>query len=382
MLQISDMDQVTLLSNFEGWQKDIIMPDFERDSVFMETGKSFLTIYFQRRPIRLYYERIAGENRPLFIVQAGRPLDDVQSTLQRLAFIMFLTIPALVALACIAGWILAKRSFQPVDSMISKARGITAAYLKGRLPRTLTGDELDRLAETLNQMMDRIESSTRAIQDFSSDLSHELKTPLAIIRGEIDLALRKPRSADELKNTFKVIGEEVDELIRMVDDLMILVRSDAKQLQFVKIRVSLKEILIAVIDRFYQKAEFKQIKLKSELPEDAEIEGDTVYLKRLFSNLVDNALKFTPPKGEVRVRLLKSKQKALVEVIDNGPGIDFDVQSKVFARFYRTEHARAQEGAGLGLNIAKAIADAHNGIISINSQPQHGTTIQVSFPRI
>jgi heavy metal sensor kinase len=380
MVRIQGLDHSLYLSNLTGWERDIIFPDFERDSAFMESGRSFQTIHFQKKPIRLYYHLVEIKKELLLVIQCGTSLHEVQSALQRLAFIILISIPGAVAAACIAGWFLVKRSFRPVDLMIREARNITAAYLKGRLPRTSVGDELDRLAETLNEMMDRIEASTRAVQDFSSDISHELRTPLAIIRGEIDLALRRPRAPEALIQTLRVIEGEVNELIRLVDDLILLVRSDAKQLRFEIRMVSLDELLAQVCDRFEQKSREKKIDFKSEVQPDVFVKGDELYLKRLFSNLVDNAIKFTPEGGSIRVLLRSDRKHALVEVEDTGMGIEAELQTKVFSRFYRTDQARSHEGSGLGLNIAKAISDAHQGSIRIHSNPGKGTLVSVSLP--
>ncbi len=380
MVRILGTDHAQILGNLTGWERAIIFPDFERDSVFMETGESFQTIHFQKKPVRLYYLLLRIRHHPLLVIQCGMPLYELESALHRLRLILWIFIPGAVAAASAVGWIIVRHAFRPVDSMIREAQQITAAYLPARLPRTGTGDELDRLAETLNGMMDRIESSTRAIQDFSSDISHELKTPLAIIRGEIDLALRRARSPEAMTETFHVIGGEVNELIRLVDDLLLLVRSDSKQLRLEKRKIVLGEILRQTAQRFHERGDRKKIEFSVKTDQDAVVEGDPVYLKRLFSNLLDNAFKFTPEGGRIWVELKASPGWAIVDVCDSGMGIEFEIQQKVFSRFYRADQARAQEGAGLGLNIAKAICDAHGGVIQITSKPGAGTRVSVQFP--
>ena len=380
IVRLISLDGAELASNLRGWQRDIIFPDYERDSTFVEKGASFQVIHFQDQPIRLYYHMVRFKGHPLLVVQLGSSIKEVRSTLQRLAFIILISIPGAVAAACIAGWFLAKRSFHPIDMMIREARQITAAYLKSRLPRTHAKDELDRLAETLNEMIDRLEASTRSIQDFSSNISHELKTPLAIIRGEVDLALRRPRSSEALVETLRVIEEEVNELIRLVDDLMLLVRHDSKQLRLEKKRVSLGELFKTVGDRYHERAKQKKIRFSVSVQEEVFVEGDDVYLKRLFSNLIDNAIKFTPEDGEVGLKLKTADGKAFAEVYDTGMGIELEVQEKVFSRFFRTDQARSHEGSGLGLNIVKAICDAHQASLEIKSQPGKGTQIFVFLP--
>ncbi len=381
MIRILAFDHSVIISNLKGWEKEIIFPDFERDSPFMETGASFQTIHFRKNPVRLYYQMIRYADHPLYVVQVGYSLQDVESTLSRLLFIILLWIPVAVVAAGAAGWFLSRRSLRPIDSMIREATQITAAYLQGRLPRTQTGDELDRLAATLNEMMDRIASSTQAVREFSVDVSHELKTPLAIVRGEIDLALRKSRSVEDLVQTLRIIEEEVNGLIRLVDDLMLLVRSDSHQLRFEKKRVSLKDILKNVAQRFQDRAQGKGLELTLNAPQDFEVEGDELYLKRLVSNLVDNGIKFTQAGGWVKLALSGTETQSVIEVSDNGMGIEAEIQEKVFSRFYRSDRARAHEGSGLGLNIAKAIADAHRGTLTIKSYPHAGTTVTILLPR-
>lgn len=380
MIRVLLTDHSLLLDNLSRWQRDIIFPDFERDSFFMEHGTSYQVIHFQKRPVRMFYKRLQSPLLPDLILECATSLEEVGRAQQRLAFIIWIAVPAAVAASCVVGWFVIGRALHPVDSMIREARTITAANLQSRLPRTQAGDEIDRLAETLNEMMERIELSTRSIRDFSSDVSHELKTPLAIIKGEIEVALRRTRTTESLTETLKVIGGEVNEMIRLVDDLMLLVRSDAKQLKFEKKQLALASVLTNVADRFKERAAKKNIRFEAGLEQDADILGDEIYLKRLFSNLLDNAIKFTPEGGLVRVELIREKNRAVVRVADTGMGIELEMQAKVFSRFYRTDQARSHEGAGLGLNIAKTLSDAHNAAIVLFSQPGMGTTLTVSFP--
>ncbi len=380
MIRLEAMDHKRLLSNLGGWQREIIFPDFERDSFFMEKGESFQIIHFQNQPFRLYYRLVRFRTEPVLVIQTADSVQEIKRALQRLGFIILISIPGAVGAACMIGWFFMKRAFCPLDSIVRKAREITGDHLEGRLPRTYAGDELDRLAETLNEMMDRLELSTRAIQDFSSNISHELKTPLAIIRGEIDLALRKTRSNEELIQTLGVIEGEVNELIRLVDDLMLLVKSDAKQIHFEKRKVALTDILRPVAERFRERIQTRKIDFALNFIDTPEVEGDEVYLKRLFSNLLDNAIKFTSEGGRIGIELKKSSRNAYIKISDNGIGIEPQMLTKVFSRFYRTDQARAHEGAGLGLNIAKTICEAHQGIIEVESALGAGTTVTVCLP--
>jgi signal transduction histidine kinase len=383
LVRIIGLDRSLIGSNLGGWERDIRFPDYERDSVLMEKGDSYQTIHFEKSPIRLYYHLVRFQDRPFFIIQIAKPLYEIEKTLTRLGLIIAVIIPLGVALACVAGWFLAKRFLSPVDRMIQQARKITAAYLKSRLPRTYTQDELDRLAETLNEMIDRLEASTRAVQEFSSNVSHEFKTPLAIIRGEIDLALRRARSQEDLQRTIGVISEEVNGLIRLVDDLMFLVRNDAKQLSLQKKNLMLVPILEQVLKLYHERASQAKVELILEPFVTPEVFGDEIYLKRLFTNLLDNAIKFTEPSGRVFVRIESSgSSRVTVKVADTGIGIDPETLKNLGTRFYRADQARSKEGAGLGLSIVKAICDAHQGVLRFESLPSRGTQVFVDLPLV
>ncbi|MFZ5801928.1 MAG: sensor histidine kinase [Candidatus Omnitrophota bacterium] len=380
MIRFLAFDDQPLLANLKNWQNDIIFPHYERDSVFMETGRSFQTIHFQGKPIRLYYHLFRLETRPLFIMQAAKSTEEQEKTLAQLFWIILISVPGLILLACMVSWFLVERSFAPVNDMVQRAKEISADQMDRRLPRSEARDELDRLAETLNQMIERIEISNRTIKEFSSNVSHELKTPLAIIRGEIDLALRKSRSEASLKETLRVIDGEINEMIRLVGDLNLLVRSDARALKMDFVRVSLQELLQQVVDLFRDRAVERKLLLQLVADHEAVVMADPLYLKRLFSNLIDNAIKFTEAQGHIVVDLAVTATEAIVKVVDDGIGIDPELRDKVFMRFFRTDQARSREGAGLGLSIVKAIAEAHSAQISLDSSPGQGTTVLVRLP--
>lgn len=380
MIRFMGLDHTPLVMNLKPWEKEVIFPDFERDAIFMERGESFQTIHFRQMPVRLYYRLVRYRDVPMFIIECGYSLAEMENSLTRFKLVIFVSIPLAVLASFFAGRYMASRAFRPLDLMIREANKISGTDLKQKLPRTHTGDELDRLAETLNDMMDRIDASKRVIQEFSSNITHELKTPLAIIRGEIDVSTRRTRSADELVKSLRVIEGETIEMIRMVDDLIFLVRTDARQLRYEMAEVSLSDVLKYVVEHFKERAQAKKIHLSASIESSLVIKGDPVYLKRVFNNLIDNALKFTPDKGKVTVRAEVQGKRAVVAITDTGMGIEPEKLSKVFSRFYRTDAARKFEGSGLGLNIVKAICDAHRAKIDIQSTPQVGTTVTIALP--
>ncbi len=380
MIRVMGLDHTPLVMNLKPWEKEVIFPDFERDAIFMETGESFQTIHFRQTPVRLYYRLVHYRDVPLLVIECGNSLAETEATLTRFKLVIFISIPLAVLASFFAGRYMASRAFRPLDLMIREANKISGTDLKQKLPRTHTGDELDRLAETLNEMMDRIDASKRVIQEFSSNITHELKTPLAIIRGEIDVATRRNRPAEDLVKSLRVIEGETIEMIRMVDDLIFLVRTDARQLRYEMSDVSISEILNYVVAHFKDRAHEKKIHLNPSIEPSLFIKGDPVYLKRVFTNLIDNALKFTPEKGKIVARAESQGKRIVVSITDTGMGIEPEKLSKVFSRFYRTDAARKFEGSGLGLNIVKAISDAHRAKIDIQSTPQSGTTVSIAFP--
>ncbi len=380
-LRIVGLDGEAIGTNLGGWSREILFPDFERDSVFMEFGESYQTIHFQKRPIRLFYHLTQFRGRPFFVIEVAESIDEIGKTLARLQRTFMLIIPIGLVLICFLGWFLAKRFLLPVDKMIQEARKITATYLGRRLPRTQAKDELDRLAETLNEMLDRLEASTNAVREFSSNVSHEFKTPLAIIRGEVDLAMRRNRSAEELQKTMKIISEEVDGLTRLVNDLMLLVKSDAKQLNIQKETISLKSILEQVFEQYSARAIQANVKLVFKSLEEGSVSADPIYLKMLFMNLVDNAVKFTEKNGSV-FAFVKSQTPGWITatIEDTGPGIDEKTLQNIGKRFYRSDSARSKEGSGLGLSIVKIICEAHRGVLRFESEEGRGAKISVDLP--
>lgn len=379
LVRVVGLDHSVMLSNLGRWERDIIFPDFERDSAFMETGNSFQTIHFQNRPIRLCYQLARIEGRPFFVVQVAKPLDEIGAALNRLTIIIALIIPFGVMLAGWAGWFLAKRFLRPVDRMIHQSRTITAAYLKGRLPRTFSLDELDRLAETLNEMIDRLEASTQAVREFSANVSHEFKTPLAIIRGEIDLALRRDRSQADLHKALRIISEETDGLTRLVNDLNFLVKSDSKQLTLQRKTLVLDQLIDSVVSLYRERCQMEGIALKYDRSDEVKIQGDEHHLKRLFINLMDNAVKFTDAGGSIAIDCETRDGAGVVRIQDTGIGIAPETLAHLGTRFYRADQARSKEGAGLGLSIVHAICDAHQAEFRIESQVGKGTAVSVKF---
>jgi len=290
--------------------------------------------------------------------------------------------PLALCLAGGGGWFLAHRALLPVDRMTRAARQIGASRLHARLELAGTNDELDRLAETLNEMLTRLEAAFTEMRQFTADASHELQTPLTILRGEVEIALRAERSPDEYVKVMRSALEEIERISLLVEGLLLLARSDAGVLRMDRKPLDPMTLIEDVLGRLGPMARAKSIALSLGSMEPMELQGDLVHLRRLLFNLVDNAIKYTPPGGTIRVSMEKRDEWAVLSVEDSGIGIAAEEQRKVFQRFYRSAEARSggQGGSGLGLAIVKSIAEAHEGRVEIESAQGLGSIFRVFLP--
>ena len=254
--------------------------------------------------------------------------------------------------------------------------------LRERLPDRGAGDELDALAEAFNETLDRLERSVGEMRQFSAALAHELRTPLAALRGEIELALRRPGAEPGQQAVFASQIEEIDRLTRLIDHILTLARAESGQIPLAFARVDVTALASSLVEQLEPVAQARGIDLRCEGSGDAAVRGDAEWLRRLLLNLLDNAFKFTAPGGRVRVRTSRVGEQVAIEVTDTGIGMTADVAARVFERFYRADPARSSgaEGAGLGLSLVKWIVDRHAGRVTASSRPGEGSTFTVTLP--
>ena len=312
------------------------------------------------------------------------PLEPIYEVTDNVFYNFLFITPLALLISIIGGWFLAHKSLKPVDELTNTAKEITAQNLSRRLPTLRTNDELSRLTEQFNDMISRLQASFAQIQQFSADASHELRTPLTIMRGEIEVALRNQRLSKDSRELLNSINDELIRLSSIVESLMILVKSDTGRLVFNMQPIALDEFIEELFEETKVLAESRKIKVKLEHSQPIRINGDAVRLKQLFLNLIDNALKYTPPRGQVTLTLIKKEGDAVLSVKDNGIGIPRKDQTKIFERFYRVDRSedtiKDAGGSGLGLSIAKWITEAHNGSIEVKSREGRGSTFIVRLP--
>lgn len=333
-------------------------------------------------PIRVLTHPVREAGRVTSLIQVGMSLGSVSMTRRRFLLVMAAVLPLAMLLAGGGGWLLARRALKPVDHMTEAARRLSAEHLDERLGTTGTGDELDRLATTLNDMLGRLDMAFRQIRQFSADASHELQTPLTILKGELEVALRTPRTPDEYRRVLTSALEESERIARLVEGLLLLSRADAGVLRMDRQAVDLAHLVAEVCEQTQVLADAHGVTLDLGSIAPLTIQGDRAHLRRLLLNLVDNSIKYTPACGHVTLVLQKDGEWAALRVADTGIGLSPEEQERIFQRFYRAPAAISQgeEGSGLGLCIARSIAEAHGGRIQVDSVPGRGSTFTVFLP--
>ncbi|HEX4273844.1 MAG TPA: ATP-binding protein [Bryobacteraceae bacterium] len=336
------------------------------------------TIAVRRRAVRTLVASV-----PSGFAEIGVPVNEFDEMEGQFRWTLILASPLLLGLASAAGYWMSGRALKPVDEIAQSARRIGGRNLSERLYTNGTGDELDRLAETLNEMLARLEAAFQKITQFTADASHELRTPVAIMRTTAEVIIEKPRNVAEHEKGWEKIVAQTERTSHLIDDLLLLARADAGRddLQFEV--MDLAEVLTSAGEEMQILAEVSGLRLSVEAPEKAPMTGDPEAIRRLLRILLDNAIKYTPAQGEIALSLevcdRAGTQTAVIRVRDTGAGIAAESLPYIFDRFYRTsrDRSRTTGGAGLGLSIAQWIAARHGGKLLVESSPGVGSTFSL-----
>jgi len=329
-------------------------------------------------PVRLLATPVRARGRKLVVV-VGAAVDDRREALASLGALLLVGGLAALLLASLAGYGVAAGALRPVDAMRRRAGEIQAAEMGERLPVPATRDEIARLGETLNGMLDRLEAAFQRERGFVADASHELRTPLAILKTELELALRQKRSAGELEDTVRSAAEETDRLSQLAEDLLVIARSDQGRLPLRAGSVDVGDLLVSVAERFARRAGDAGKAISVDAPPGLALDGDALRLEQALGNLVDNALRH----GGRSIELGALRRAACVElhVRDDGEGFPDALLPVAFERFTRADPARSRGGgAGLGLAIVEAIALAHEGSTGAENRREHGADVWIAVP--
>ena len=314
-------------------------------------------------------------------VQVGVPLRPTERTLERWVEALAVLVPLGVGLAAAGGRVMARAALKPVDDMSQAARRIDAEALARRIRVRGTGDELDRLAETLNGMLARLENTFGEMRRFSADAAHELRTPLTALKGTLEVALRTDRSVAEYQDALTSALEEVDRLVRLAEDLLLMSRATAGP-EAPRARVDVEPLVLDVAEVGARLGKERGVAVRVGPVAPAVVLGDAGALRRALLNLVENGAKYTPAGGRVELTAAVTEGDVLIAVEDTGPGIDPADAARIFEPFVRLDAARAREtgGAGLGLAIARSIVVAHRGTLAVAPGATGGARFTIRLP--
>jgi signal transduction histidine kinase len=316
-----------------------------------------------------------------FDLEVGAPVADVNHTLELLRLLLLSLIPVVIAIACLGGVWLSGRALKPVRDVTASALTISIENLSDRVPVPATGDELAQLAEVLNSMLARLEAAVQTLSQFAADASHELRTPLAVIRTTAELALRRARTPEAYRESLATVSEEAERMTQLIEDLLALARGSSGGSELPKEPVDVRDVLREVCTEIHSLATARGMNIKTSLGEEASvIGGNRAALRRLFLVLLDNALKYSHPGGDVLLKVKREDHQVAVAVEDFGAGIPAADLPHIFQRFYQADAARGGRGHGLGLSFAESIAQAHGAKIEVRSTVGVGSTFRVVFP--
>jgi two-component system, OmpR family, sensor kinase len=347
-----------------------------RDAVVAETAPTAA----QPQRIAATPVQLNGTTRGAVVV--GRSMGDLQQTLFEVGALLAGVVVVLVVAVVGLSYALAGRALRPVRLMAATARDISEHDLHRRVELRLPDDELGELAETLNDMLARLEVAFDSLQQFTADAAHELRAPLALLQAELEVSLRRARTPHEYAESERVALAEVERLRRLVNRLLILARSDAGALQPLIQRVDVGDLLEETAERWRHVAGARGVAIDVDLVDEGSLDGDPELLRSLLHNLFDNAVRHTPSGGRVSVRAEMTDSTWHISVSDTGPGIPAGMRDSIFRRFTRGDAARAPEtgGAGLGLALCRVIAEIHGGRITVDESGAGGAKFEVTVP--
>jgi heavy metal sensor kinase len=329
---------------------------------------------------------LAVNGPPVIIV--GASLDDRNEALARLATLLLIGGPLALAFTGWVGWIVAGAALRPVERMRSEAAAISASDLTRRLPVVNHDDELGRLGDTLNEMLDRIETALERERRFVDDAAHELRTPLANLKAELELALKRERSTEALAGAVDSAREETDRLIRLAEDLLVLSRANDGRLPIRREETEVSELIESTVAAFVPRASAKGIAIDVSADPAIRASVDSIRIRQAVGNLLENSLRHTPRGGSVTVAAKGERNEdsegIVIEVTDTGPGFEPSFLPHAFEPFSRSDAGRSRPtgGTGLGLAIVKAVVEAHGGTVEASNGPEGGAKVSLAFPSL
>ena len=333
--------------------------------------------------LRFYNDRLISPSGHPYLLQTGISFESRQLALDRFVRLGFALVPLGALLAAASGWFMSGRALKPVQDIARAAKQIEVSQLDQRLPILGSGDEIDQLAGTFNETFARLEQAVGEMKQFTGSIAHELRTPLAALRGEAEIALLHGRTDEDFRRVLSSQLEEFQKLTRIINQLLTLARAEAGELRLQLAEMNLTPMLKDLVEMMAALAAEKNVSLTIEAADEIMVRGDKEWLERAILNLLDNAIKYTS-RGCVTVHASVDAAFAVIEIQDTGTGIPLDALPHVFERFYRADPARDKtiEGVGLGLSLVKWIVDQHGGTIQASSRDGEGACFTIRLPNI
>jgi heavy metal sensor kinase len=369
--------QVFSSSNMAYW-KNIDIHETAIKELLRGRGHVFETITIPQRKekVRILYAMLG----PTIVLQVGQAMESYSRFLDAFKGIFITTMTFLIVVAAGIGWFMARRAVSGVEAVTRTAQKISGGTLEERVPVKAKGDEIDQLAVTFNQMLDRIQSLLTEIKEMSDNMAHDLRSPITRIRGIAEVTLTTGKSLGEFEAMAASTVEECDRLLAMINTMLMISKAEAGVDHLSREKIDLAGVVQEACRLFEPTAEDKGITLSCDVTEGGHFVGDSRMIQRMLSNLLDNAIKYTPSGGSVNVSVEEVDAQVAVSIKDTGIGISPKDLPHIFERFYRCDQSRSQTGIGLGLSLARAIARAHGGDITATSTPNQGSTFTATLP--
>ena len=337
-----------------------------------------ISIPDRKHKVRILYASLG----PGMILQLGRSMENYTRIIEAFRKIFVTTMAMLFILAAVVGWFMAKRALAGVETVTRTARRISERSLDERVPVKKQVDEIDQLALTFNQMLDRIQKLVTEIKEINDNIAHDLKSPITRIRGIAEVSLTSGSSLKEYENMAGNTIEECDRLLDMINTMLLISKTEAGVGRIEENEIDIAQVVRDAVELFLPLAEDGDLTLVGDTTVALHVKGDNRLIQRMISNLLDNAVKYTPAGGKIVVSSREDDMRSIrVEVKDTGIGISADSLPHIFERFYRCDPSRSEPGTGLGLSFARAVARAHGGDITVSSAPNKGSTFTVILPK-
>ncbi len=370
--------QVFSSSNMAYW-KNIDIHEATIKELLRSRRPAFETITIPQRKekVRILYAMLG----PAIVLQVGQAMESYSRFLDAFKGIFITTMTFLIVVAAGVGWFMARQAVSDVEAVTRTAQKISGGTLEERVPVKARGDEIDQLAITFNQMLDRIQALLTEIKEMGDNMAHDLRSPITRIRGIAEVTLTTGKSLPEYEAMAANTIEECDRLLDMINTMLMISRAEAGVGHLTREEIDLAGVIQEACRLFEPTAEDKGITLSFDVTERSRFIGDSRMIQRMLSNLLDNAIKYSLPGGSVAISISESDTRVAVSIRDTGIGISSKDLPHIFERFYRCDQSRSQTGIGLGLSLARAIVRAHGGDITATSAPNQGSTFTITLPK-